>query len=654
MVRAGSRGGWIPVVLLLGLAAGCGASGGGGGGGGGPVIGSLCDPATQKETCSGSARVQCTAAATGGATWTLIEVCPTTGYCSVVQSVQPGLYYSQCTSSGAQADGTTSSDGTGVSTMDTKGKDTTTSTGCVPVDCDDGIACTEDVCLAGKCKNTPDDAQCEDGNPCTKDLCQGGGCKYQSLANQPCNDGDMCTSGDTCTAAKTCVGKVKNCDDGDPCTADSCANGQCQHEKTTGCADGSSMDGALPIAVAKQQQGDLAKGPLWYTFDGDAGDVIGVVLNSAQASSPYDPQIIDTVIEVWYGGKPIAANDDNPEGSDNDSFLITMLPQSGTYYVKVSECWDWLAANPNPNLSCAAPQAKSQTDFAVVLLNNAQLSPPFAQAESEPNDVKTAANLVTYETNSQGKYLISSLVGQLASSDKGDWYALQPPSDVPVTEGRATAYFTTWTPGLPLGTGSSLTSMTASLVDATGAVVAQLTSDAPRLSVPVKLGTKYYLQLSAGQSSGSGKPFYVVDHYTGGSNPLEKQEQANNSLATAEPLATPVAGAGGSKVAYIGGDLIDQGSDVDYFSVAVPSGLNKLSVYCGAASTGSGLQGFSVSVLNSAGQPVSGGSGTESGDTLVLTKVAVSGSKILVKLSATGQNPSVTGTFYQCGFVFQQ
>ncbi|MBI5607960.1 MAG: PPC domain-containing protein, partial [Deltaproteobacteria bacterium] len=446
--------------MVLVLAAACGASGGGGGGGGGgPVIGSLCDPATQKQMCSGSARVQCTAAASGGGTWTLIEVCTATSFCSVVQSGQAGMYDSLCSGGGGgggQGDTTTSTgDGTTTSGPDTKGKDTTTSTGCVPVDCDDGVACTEDFCIAGNCQNTPDDAQCEDGNPCTKDQCQGSGCKYASLANQPCNDGDTCTSGDTCTAAKTCVGKAKNCDDGDPCTADSCASGQCQHEKTTGCADGSSMDAALPLAMAKQQQGDLANGPLWYTFDGDAGDVIGVVLATAQQSSPYDPQIIDTVVEVWYGGKPIAANDDNPEGADNDSFLITMLPQSGTYYVKVSECWDWLAANPNPNLSCAAPQTKSQSDFMVVVLNNAQLSPPFALEESEPNDSKTAAKTVTYETNSEGKYLIRSLVGQLASTDKGDWFSMQPPTDTPVNEGRSTAYFTAWTPGMPLGTGSS-------------------------------------------------------------------------------------------------------------------------------------------------------------------------------------------------------
>jgi hypothetical protein len=38
-------------------------------------------------------------------------------------------------------------------------------------ECDDGIACTLDRCVAGACTHTADDAVCEDGDVCTADAC---------------------------------------------------------------------------------------------------------------------------------------------------------------------------------------------------------------------------------------------------------------------------------------------------------------------------------------------------------------------------------------------------------------------------------------------------------------------------------------------------
>lgn len=107
--------------------------------------------------------------------------------------------------------------------------------------CDDGNPCTDDLCDAGSCLNTPlaPDSACDDGNPCTTgDLCQAGECVGTAMV---CQDEDPCTQdqcqGGQCVfpeipACATCGG---GCDDGDPCTSDTCNAGKCAHTKINGC-----------------------------------------------------------------------------------------------------------------------------------------------------------------------------------------------------------------------------------------------------------------------------------------------------------------------------------------------------------------------------------------------------------------------------------
>jgi hypothetical protein len=121
-----------------------------------------------------------------------------------------------------------------------------------PLDCDDGNACTADTCnpLTG-CQNTPvvdgtpcPDAticngdeicaggvcsagtplNCDDGNACTIDVCDPVlGCQY---ANQPdgssCADATLCNGDETCVLGVCTPGTPLDCDDLNPCTADSC------------------------------------------------------------------------------------------------------------------------------------------------------------------------------------------------------------------------------------------------------------------------------------------------------------------------------------------------------------------------------------------------------------------------------------------------
>jgi len=89
-----------------------------------------------------------------------------------------------------------------------------------PIVCDDGDACTTDECVEGQCVNTP--TGCDDGDACTIDECIDGACVHTPVV---CDDGDPCTT-DECVDGE-CVFTPVVCDDGDECTMDECIDGEC-------------------------------------------------------------------------------------------------------------------------------------------------------------------------------------------------------------------------------------------------------------------------------------------------------------------------------------------------------------------------------------------------------------------------------------------
>ncbi|MHC4089907.1 MAG: hypothetical protein ACYSVY_06455, partial [Planctomycetota bacterium] len=121
-----------------------------------------------------------------------------------------------------------------------------------PVDCDDGVGCTDDSCneTTDTCDNVPNDGNCDDGLFCngseTCDAvldCQAGtpvncddgvGCTDDSCNettdtcdnvpnNANCDDGLFCNGAETCDAVLDCqAGTPVNCDDAVGCTDDSC------------------------------------------------------------------------------------------------------------------------------------------------------------------------------------------------------------------------------------------------------------------------------------------------------------------------------------------------------------------------------------------------------------------------------------------------
>ena len=120
-------------------------------------------------------------------------------------------------------------------------------------ECDDGNACTKDVCLVGICDNAqiPDcclsNADCDDAYVCTEDSCIDGECVHAETAgccqfDGECDDGNACTE-DLCTAGLCtnqpvdtagCCATAADCDDGDSCTVDTCFEHQCSYAPSNG------------------------------------------------------------------------------------------------------------------------------------------------------------------------------------------------------------------------------------------------------------------------------------------------------------------------------------------------------------------------------------------------------------------------------------
>ncbi|MBI5609584.1 MAG: hypothetical protein HY902_11990, partial [Deltaproteobacteria bacterium] len=150
------------------------------------------------------------------------------------------------------------------------------------VDCDDGVGCSDDACIGGKCifkyaittqccttasecsaglacvgsgktakcSACTGDSDCDDGSPCTNDKCDLSGPvgKCTNLkpspdvccdANDPCDDGLACTTDSCDVVAQKCVHtKPSNacCTDSDcpidnPCMAGACVDGECRYGK---------------------------------------------------------------------------------------------------------------------------------------------------------------------------------------------------------------------------------------------------------------------------------------------------------------------------------------------------------------------------------------------------------------------------------------
>ena len=116
-------------------------------------------------------------------------------------------------------------------------------------ECDDGVPCTRDVCVAGgMCGNLRDDARCAAGQVCGAAGCVAMG---RCAGDGECDNGVWCDGDERCVGGACAPGARRACSDGDPCTGDVCneAMRRCENPALNPCG-GSVQSGTYRLSPA--------------------------------------------------------------------------------------------------------------------------------------------------------------------------------------------------------------------------------------------------------------------------------------------------------------------------------------------------------------------------------------------------------------------
>jgi hypothetical protein len=396
----------------------------------------------------------------------------------------------------------------------------------------------------------------------------------------------------------------------------------------------------------------------FYTFDASAGDIYLISASSHPSASDTTAGYIDTFIELYDGNKKLlATNDDRYPRSNTDSEIITVLPTTGTYYVKLQE----FCISPKKDaMACDATYFAGLTNLDYVV-GAIKIDPTQAGnvSEKEPNDTGATASPIAFaQQTTMGSYYLTIIEGKMPMSSDADWYSFTVPANLTVTAGaRAkTGLLFPW--GTPTSNGTNVKMGKVDVVDkATMKVVGsfdmsaepETQADRTDLSIPVTAGGDYLLKVTHGglEADGQGE-FYFVYQTLGSGNPLEKAEAANDLASTPEVLTVS---AGSTSTSYfVEGDITP--GDVDHFKVATKAQAT-VSVACSAQRGGSGLRGFKATVFSGKDGTTKITEATETATTdLFIDHFAVPTGEtdLIVKMEATGtQDPVNTGTYYICG-----
>ena len=401
----------------------------------------------------------------------------------------------------------------------------------------------------------------------------------------------------------------------------------------------------------------------YFTFDGTAGQRVLIAIKAKPDNGdPSDPDYIDSVITLYdaTGATQLAENDDPFPRFGQDSSVFTVLPADGTYCVRVMDFNTWSPGTPTPAID---------GNYQLFV---GDINPDIFVEESEANDTDVTADPISYTMGANG-YSQEIIAGTFGSGTDVEYFSFTVPADVVVDAGqRATSWFS-FQPKSELGSGATTDIGLAQIIDKTtslvvaetdvskgGAMVSSSVDWSRELQVPLTPGNEYYLKLVTPGATIGTNPFYFFMNFPDlGSNPVELELTApnppNDTVATAEAL-TQVDNNDGSFSYFTEGD-ITLPTDIDFFSVAVPTGPTQFSVTCGAWTSGSGLRGLTLSVVDDAGALVDpNATAVESEqDTAQALGIAIPAGATSMNLkveTATPPSATVTGRYYRCGFHF--
>ncbi|MBK9266699.1 MAG: hypothetical protein IPM54_43805 [Polyangiaceae bacterium] len=359
------------------------------------------------------------------------------------------------------------------------------------------------------------------------------------------------------------------------------------------------------------------------------------------------------------GKTQIARNDDG--AFSNNSELLYIVPEDGTYCIEVSECYVLFGEDV-----CSLPEFITNFDYT---FGGFEINPGAAlvSVDSEPNDTpaqSTLVNLVSFPDNEIPPAGYQSIGwGSFASVSDKDSFSFMVQNDFEVPfDGRSLCVFSFYQAGTE-GNGSTADANVLAQVSTKAAPNTIIASadvqvwdytfgypELPTITMPCTKGTEYLFTLSRGAGATTGtNDFYFFDHYQYGSN--TKEIEPND--AAPQPIQTSPTDDGEGHITSVNGDIAKAGvdGDIDKFTVNVPAGIGLATAFCSAQRDGSGLRGLQVSLLDDKGNFLKNGSGSEGEDHIVYIDSAYvppGTTSVTMHVRAESQDPDVTGKYYFC------
>jgi hypothetical protein len=353
----------------------------------------------------------------------------------------------------------------------------------------------------------------------------------------------------------------------------------------------------------------------WYVID-------------TEANPDDDDTMVDTVITLYDASMTqIAENDDSVPRVNTDSELIWHCPADGTYYLELQEFSDW---SPDSTM------AEGDPSYTYTLtVNEVDPAAAVVRIDGEPGNDATTAEALRTNMN------FGLLLGTFEDASDVDVFTF--------TVSGTTAWFLDPMPSGMDGYGSTSPAGRVYVMPAdeseTIARIDNSGDDYTDFSPALPPGD-YLLFVEHGGAAAGANDFYAFKIVTGMENTPEGMEASNGTLAGAEAL-TQMTDADGLVSGFVLAQL-GAPSDIDYFSFDLAAG-HQMSVACGSASGGSGVRGLRVEVRDASDAVIAMATEAAPMNAFIEDTTASSAGTYYVRLTKTGQDPEVTGTWARCG-----
>jgi hypothetical protein len=415
----------------------------------------------------------------------------------------------------------------------------------------------------------------------------------------------------------------------------------------------------------------------YYSFQGTKGDAIILVATSTgefkrgrltlldAAKDPIANAAVELKFATYYDPRNFevfwssVSDFDNYPWNDSNT-IETVLPETGTYYVKLTDC------NTSNDCGNWGAPLNASSPYSLELHRIASYDPGSHKFNFETggtvtdqtNDSATSGSTVSitkFPTDMQSPPVGASSIfyGNFDSPSDVDVFKFKVPLDAAmdfkdgyVADFRPVAAGTS-------GNGSTSPIGALTILDASGvsilASVDVSKAEAPQLRVLLKPDTEYYLKVEQqpGGPTGSNN-FYFIHFYAEVAEFIEESAMTNTTVTTPQDL-----GDFDSQYfwhhAEVWGDL--GAGTTDYYQFNFPPDAH-IEVVCSAERIGSGLRGLKLSAFKSSAGNVPIDAPSTDGPTKLDARITGTGAtgvtSVIFSVSATSMDPVNPSTYYRC------